>query len=279
MSDWLTQLIQQEQLPEAYRDTVETVARPLATMILERRPRLIGLCGAQGSGKSTLTQVLARLIEAEGLSIATLSLDDLYLTRAARLALARDVHPLFATRGVPATHDVALGLEVLGQLGAGGDTQLPRFDKSIDDRAASGPKVSGPVDMVLLEGWCVGAAPLPDFPQPINDLERLEDPDGIWRRASATALAGPYQALFGQIGFLVLLAAPGFEVVRSWRQEQEAKLRARAGKGMSDAEVVRFIQHYERLTRWILEEMPGRADVVVDLDAIRTAGIRPPTRR
>ena len=27
----------------------------------------------------------------------------------------------------------------------------------------------------------------------------------------------------------------------------------------------RFIMHYERLTRWILQEMPARADIVVRL--------------
>jgi D-glycerate 3-kinase len=40
---------------------------------------------------------------------------------------------------------------------------------------------------------------------------------------------------------------------------------------MTDAEVGRFIQHYERITRWILEEMPDRADWVVRLDADRRA--------
>ena len=112
----------------------------------------------------------------------------------------------------------------------------------------------------------------------MNVLEGQEDPEGIWRRASAAALAGPYQALFGLIDFQILLAAPGFEVVMAWRQEQEAKLRARTGRGMSEVEVARFIQHYERLTRWILQDMPSRADLVVDLDAVRSAGIRPASR-
>jgi D-glycerate 3-kinase len=269
----------QEQLPEAFRQTVETVATPLADMILERRPKVVGLCGAQGSGKSTLAQVLGHLIEAGGLKAVTLSLDDLYLTRAERQALALDVHPLFATRGVPGTHDVALGIEVISRLVRGENTDLPVFDKSIDDRAANPRRVTGPVDIVLLEGWCVGAAALPDEVEPLNELERQEDPDGIWQTASAAALAGPYQDLFSRIEFQILLAAPGFEAVLAWRQEQEAKLRARTGRGMSDAVVARFIQHYERLTRWILREMPSRADVVIELDAVRSAGIRPPSHR
>ena len=269
----------QEQLPEAFRQTVQTVATPLADMILDRRPKVVGLCGAQGSGKSTLAQVLVHLVEAGGLGAVTLSLDDLYLTRAERLVLARDVHPLFATRGVPGTHDVALGIEVIGQLVRGEAAALPVFDKSIDDRAVKRRPVTGPVDVVLLEGWCVGARPLPDPAEPLNDLERREDRDGSWRRASAAALAGPYQALFSLIDFQILLAAPGFEAVLAWRQEQEAKLRARTGRGMLEGEVARFIQHYERLTRWTLEDLPSGADVVVDLDLFRSAGIRPTSRR
>jgi D-glycerate 3-kinase len=31
---------------------------------------------------------------------------------------------------------------------------------------------------------------------------------------------------------------------------------------MNDAEIERFIMHYERLTRWMIREMPARADGV-----------------
>ena len=97
-----------------------------------------------------------------------------------------------------------------------------------------------------------------------------EHPDGGWRRTVNRTLAGAYQALFARLDTLVLLAAPSFDVVQTWRTEQEHKLIARTGSGMSDAEVAIFIQHYERLTRWILTEMPARADWVVRLDAERT---------
>ena len=71
---------------------------------------------------------------------------------------------------------------------------------------------------------------------------------------------------------LILLAAPDWETVGRWRQEQEAGLR-QAGEGagvMDEAAVARFIQHYERLTRHILEEMPDRADMVLRLSADRS---------
>ena len=153
--------------------------------------------------------------------------------------------------------------------------RLPRFDKGSDDRLAGEewPGAPAGLRLLILDGWCVGAAPQPAaaLVAPVNALEREADGDGRWRRFVNDALAGDYQALFGRIDALALLAAPGFDVVQGWRAQQEADLRA-AGGGqavMSDAQIARFIQHYERLTRHILAEMPARADLVVALDRAR----------
>ena len=233
-----------------------------------RLPLVVGICGAQGSGKSTLAAHLAERLGGTGLRLATLSLDDLYKTRSERQRMAREVHPLFATRGVPGTHDVALGLDAISALERGEAAPLPRFDKAADDRAPqdSWPLAPAATQVLLFEGWCLGARPQSDVGQPVNALEAGEDPDGVWRRHANAALAGDYHRLFARIDLLVLLAAPGWEVVARWREQQEAELRASGGPAvMSLAEVLRFIQHYERLTRWILEEMPARADLTVRL--------------
>lgn len=241
-----------------------------------RRPVMIGLCGAQGSGKTTLADAVVAACAAEGLRSAALSIDDLYLTRAERQSLAREVHPLLATRGVPGTHDIALGMSVLEALERGEPVALPRFDKIADDRRPqSGWPLSPPsCEVLVLEGWCVGAMPQAagDLALPVNRLEAEEDPHGTWRGYANDALAGPYRRLFARIDRLVLLAAPGFEVVHRWRLEQERELTFDAGadtKGMDEAAIARFIRHYERLTRYILAEMPGRADLVVRLDDAR----------
>ena len=242
------------------------------------QPLVIGLCGAQGSGKSTVAAALAARLDADGVRTAILSIDDLYLTRAERQALAARVHPLLATRGVPGTHDVGLGLEIFARLDRGEATALPAFDKATDDRAIKSRWTMAPANIAVLifEGWCVGARPQADatLDTPVNDLERIEDADGLWRRFANAALAESYQQLFGHIDVQILLAAPGFDVVQAWRTQQEHELRARSADDapglLSDAAIVRFIQHYERLTRHILAEMPGRADLVIDLDANRT---------
>ena len=238
-----------------------------------RRPLVVGLCGAQGSGKSTLAAALVHHFA----GAATLSLDDIYLTRAQRQMLAHDIHPLFATRGVPGTHDVALGLDVIAALDDGRPVRLPRFDKSTDDRASPDtfPLVAATCPLLILEGWCVGARPQrrEALASPINPLEEREDPEGRWRTYANEALGGRYQDLFKRVDLLVLLAAPSFETVLAWRLQQEHALRASGARGvgvMDDAAVERFVQHYERLTRHILEEMPGRADMVLRFDAERT---------
>lgn len=283
MDDWLSRFIQTERLPAGFADMARAVCAPLVETILARRTGpgfVVGICGPQASGKSTLTAVLAAMLRARGLTTAVLSIDDLYLTRAERQVLAREVHPLLATRGVPGTHDVALGEAVLGALKATGEVALPRFDKACDDRAprADWPVVQAPVDVVLFEGWCVDATPEPPeaLAAPVNALERDEDPDGAWRAYVNAALAGPYRRLFASIGLFVLLRPPGFEVVLDWRIEQERKLRERVaregagpGRAMSDAQVARFIAHYERITRHILAEAPARADVTIALDVQR----------
>lgn len=267
-------LIAAEELPSHYRDVVEQHWRPLAEDLArharEKRPLIVGINGAQGSGKSTLCRFLEVLLAERGLHAITLSLDDLYLTRAERKEMARTVHPLFATRGVPGTHDVALGAKLLDGLAKGEPVCLPNFDKAADDRASTTRLVARPIDVVLFEGWCLGAIPQPEgaLADPINRLEREEDAGGTWRRAVNRRLATDYAGLFARLDLLVMLRVAGFEAVRANRLLQEQKLarRAPSGSGVMDAGALdRFLMHYERLTRWTLEEMPKRADILIPI--------------
>ena len=238
------------------------------------RPVVIGLCGAQGSGKSTLARAIAARLSEKRIATATLSLDDLYLTRAARAERARAVHPLFVTRGVPGTHDVDLGHSVIAALKEGEVAALPRFDKGRDDRMprSAWPLAPSGCEVLLFEGWCVGARAqeAAALVQPVNSLECAEDPDGVWRAYANAQLAGPYQRLFAELDSLALLAAPGFDTVFDWRMQQEQDLVGQSGARVMNApEIARFISHYERLTRHILAEMPARADLVIQLDRER----------
>lgn len=236
-----------------------------------KRPVLVGLCGAQGAGKSTLAHTVVQHLKARGMRSQVVSLDDFYLSREERLELAAAIHPLLLTRGVPGTHDIKLLSRCLDQLTRHGHCELPRFDKARDTRLSGTEVVATPVDIVVFEGWCVGARPQTrdELAIPVNQLEAEEDPTGVWRSYVQDQLAGPYQELFLRLDALALLMAPSFEVVFKWRRQQEQTLQQKTGKGMNDVQLSHFIAHYERLTRWILREMPARADWCFALDEDR----------
>ena len=253
----------------------------LATWLQQKTtktPFFLGLNGPQGSGKTTLAAALSWVLEhQDGRRCAVLSLDDLYKTRAERAVMAATIHPLVITRGVPGTHDVHLGLRVFDQLMAAtahSETPLPQFDKHRDDRspAKDWPRFKGRPDIVIFEGWFVGAYPenLSALDSPVNDLEALEDSKGDWRRYANDALARDYPPLFERLNALIVLVIPAFDKVFEWRLLQEQKLKDMAlqdPRGVMDVGAMnRFIQHFERLTRHTQRTLKESADIILELD-------------
>ena len=298
MSPAEQQFLTRNKLPESYLLSAEKWFSPLLEEYQNpsKKPLIIGINGSQGSGKSTLSDYLCTVLnERYDLRCVSLSLDDFYLTKLGRQQLAIEVHPLLETRGVPGTHDIPLALKTLAQLVDGSvQTLIPRFDKSRDDRMPMEQcdSISGQVDIIILEGWCVGAKPqtADQLVEPLNSLEAEQDTDGVWRNTVNQALAGEYQALFAQLDQLIMLQAPSFESVFNWRLEQEEKMRARIGALNSGAsateasangakesangimtasQIAEFIAHYQRITEQSLREMPLRADHLLQLGSQR----------
>jgi D-glycerate 3-kinase len=241
---------------------------------LHRGARVYGIAGLQGAGKSTLAAQVTMLARERGLRVATLSIDDVYLGRRERQRLARDVHPLLATRGPPGTHDLALACDTLDTLRAGSAVRLPRFDKAVDRRLPpSRWRMVRQVDLVLFDGWClkVPAETSAQLRDPVNPLERDEDPDGIWRRWCNERLGRDYPALWTRLDRLLWLQPPDFAPVARWRWQQEQAMRgAHSGRvGMTRTEVGRFVQHFERVSRQALRTLPGIADRTMMLDERR----------
>ena len=267
-------------LDVALMDDIDRIYVPLAKLISEglnmaSKTQVIGINGAQGSGKTTFSNLMKIVLEMGfNLRVVVLSIDDIYLTRVSREKLAATVHPLLLTRGVPGTHDIPLGINTLDSLcnaSANTVTAIPRFDKAVDDRVPETlwERFVGRPDVILFDGWVVGAVEQPDedLVDPINELEAQEDPDGSWRRYVNEQLKTVYKPLFDRLDLLVMLQISSFDKVYEWRSLQEHKLMMQAqgrknSRIMNNGELVRFISHYERITRYILSEMPSRADML-----------------
>lgn len=238
-----------------------------------RRPYILGLSGLQGSGKSTLARVMKAQAGARGWATEVLSLDDFYYARSEREALAREIHPLLRTRGVPGTHEIELLLSVLAAVPQASDrlsVTYPRFDKGRDTRLPPSrwPRIAQRPALVIVEGWALGIRPQPlaALAKPINRLEREEDPEGDWRHWVNKQLRG-YQPLWRKFDALIVLQAPSWDIVRRWRGEQEQELVARhAPLAMDAAAMTRFLMHFERLSRHALATLPALADTVVEYD-------------
>ncbi|MFT5776286.1 hypothetical protein [Hyphomonas sp.] len=241
----------------------------IASQTVDAGARIIFIAGPQGVGKSTAMATLTAAIPG---SVA-LALDDFYLTRAEREALARDVHPLFATRGPPGTHDIALSMETLTRLMAARPEdriRVPVFDKAADDRRAPADwtVVRGAPRVIFVEGWVLGVAADPAAAEapPLNAVE-ARDADGTWRAYQEAQLAGPYSRLWDVADAFIYLDAPGFAAVQDWRIEQEETTRGLAPGTLDAARcdwVAGFILHYQRLTERLLagHRRPGAAIAV-----------------
>ena len=280
-SQIIKDFINRESLPQSYLADAEKYFIPLVNLIINKTNQsetatIIGISGAQGTGKTSLSELLEKILRAKNLNVVKFSIDDFYLTKMERQSLAVKVHPLLQTRGIPGTHDTILLSEKLDQLAKPDNSsiiQIPRFNKASDDRYSEKEWqiIQPPADLIIIEGWFVGAPPL-DFDflkKPVNELEAAEDIDCKWRNFMTKQLEENYQSIFDQIELLIFLKAPSFEQIFEWRNLQEEKLRKRVGHSqrlMSKPELNRFIQHYERLTRHCLRKLPKKADVVFNLN-------------
>lgn len=251
---------------------VELVGRMIARGPWERPP-LIAIVGAQGSGKTTLAREAA-----ERFGAAQISIDDVYLTKAKREAMAEDVHPLFLTRGPPGTHDLRLLTRLIKSLSTARPDDkvlIPDFDKRGDDRRPirDWRIFIGRPTAILVDAWCLGATPQDDdaLAAPVNALERDRDPDGRWRAAINDFVAGPYADLADLFDATLFLRAPSFDVVLDWRCQQEADLLGVAPNALpakERARLARFIQYFERISRHMLADGVS-ADVTVELNRNR----------
>ena len=277
---YLEFLNSQEVMSEPFRDKLSQLNKfylPISRMITKeylkkKKTKVIGLTGGQGTGKSTISNIL-KIILKEGFKLETVifSIDDFYKTFKERKVMSRKISDLFLTRGVPGTHDTKMLYNCIKKFKNKKFKKIiiPKFDKSIDDRL---PKkkwlnVKKKPNIVIFEGWCVGvtAQKEKDLIYPINKLEKQKDNKKIWRKKVNDELKNEYKKIFNLIDKLIFLKVPSFKYVFKWRLLQEKKLRI-TGKTMTDKQINIFIMYYERLTKHMLKFMPKSAETVISID-------------
>ncbi len=239
------------------------------------KTKIIGLSGGQGAGKSTITGILKLILKKKyGLNICVFSIDDFYKTKNERLRMSKKKHPLFITRGVPGTHDIALLNQIIRKLKQKKfrTVLIPKFDKSKDDRYRKNKwqKIKTKPDIIIFEGWCVGTTHQNnnELKRPINLIEKKYDENLKWRKTVNNLIKKRYKNIFNKIDKLVFLKVPHFNYIIKWRwlQEQKMKLTTKSKKTMSKTEVKEFIMFYERLSKHMIKNYSKISDLTIFLD-------------
>ncbi len=271
----------QETVGQKFRDKQRQLKKfylPLCANLFKiykfkNRPLLLGLSGSQGSGKSTIAQILKIILEEKfNLSVVSFSIDDFYKTALERKKLSKSIHPLFLTRGVPGTHDTKRIYNTIKILFKKNfkTLKIPKFDKSKDDRFSHKhwQKIKKKPDVIIFEGWCVGAKPqsFKKLVKPINILEKAEDTKLTWRKKVNNELKTNYKKIFNLLDKIIYLKVPNFKYVLKWRLLQEKKLRLRSkSKAMTNKQIKRFIMFYERITKNMTKNYK-KNDTVIKID-------------
>ncbi|WP_413198983.1 glycerate kinase [Nostoc piscinale] len=242
------------------------------------RPLIQGILGVQGTGKTTMCQVLSLILQHLGYRSLSWSLDDLYKTYSDRLILVQQ-DPRLIWRGPPGTHDVDLGLNVLEQIRQGETSvTVPRFDKSLyagaGDRTT--PEIVTNIDIVLFEGWFVGVRPIDPKAFEITPPPIITDADKAFARDMNQQLSN-YLPLWDCLDSLILLYPTDYRSSLEWRKQAEQQMVAAGKSGMSDSQIEEFVNYFWRLLHpeLFLKPMlrsPSVADVVIEICPDRTFG-------
>ena len=250
----------------------------IAKKINKKKPLIIGLAGGQGTGKTTITSIISIILKKYfKLDVFKISIDDFYKTIKQRTLLSKNKHPLLMTRGVPGTHDIDIMLNFFKKIKVKNFKilKLPKFNKGVDDRCKQSLwyKIQSKPDVVILEGWCVGARSqnFRELRKPINSLERIHDQTFKWRQYVNYQLKTKYKKLFNQLDCLLFLKVKNFSLLRRWRLKQEKKLWLKSKnkknlKIMNKSEVKNFMDTYQRITQQMFKDMPKYSSIVMNLN-------------
>ncbi|CAK7894933.1 probable ATP-dependent kinase Tda10p [[Candida] anglica] len=239
--------------------SVEFVSRIVEMEAELAKPVILGVCGPQGSGKTYLSEHLDEEIRTRfpKLNCVKFSMDDLYLTHDEQAKLTEESEMtnnlLLQGRGLPGTHDVNLGIEILNKLKYwdGTPVDIPIYDKSAfsgeGDRTSSF-QVSTRPDIIIFEGWFNGFQPLDEDQARVRYLTSKATQSCLQKHKLYDVLdvnetLQSYKKIWDMFDYFIYLDSD-YKNVYKWRLEQEHDLIAKSGSGMTDEQVVKFIDRY-----------------------------------
>ena len=244
---------------------------PIINNINTSKDKKFIIAGSQGAGKSTLAILFKLALEKiYKKKVMLLSIDDYYLSKKKRMKLSKKIHPLLITRGVPGTHDiVALKNDIINFQQKKFPITTPTFNKLKDDVSIK-KKIIKNAEILLLEGWCCGAPSINKgyLFENINSLESKLDKNKKWRQFYNSQLKREYKKVFSLFDQQIYIQPPSFNYIIKWRyaQEKNNALKSRKKDFMSKNDLQAFIQHYEKLTKWMMKTMPAKADILIKID-------------
>jgi len=153
---------------------------------------------------------------------------------------------------------------------------IPKFNKAIDNRYPKKLwyKIKSKPDVVIFEGWCVGAKAqtVSQLNKPINSLEKVYDQGVKWRSYVNNQLKTKYKTLFDQLDGLLYLKAKNFSLLRNWRLKQERKLWVQTKnkknlKIMSSGDIINFMQTYQRITQQMFKDAQKSSSIIMNLNS------------
>ena len=121
------------------------IEQRIQTMLQSNQRQILGIVGAPGSGKSTLTE---QIVTQFGAAVAVLPMDGFHLANVELARLGRA-----ARKGAPDTFDVAGYVALLERVrSASGTVYAPSFERDIEEAIASSIAILPTAQLIITEG-------------------------------------------------------------------------------------------------------------------------------
>lgn len=230
---------------------------PLANLIHELHtnktdnvPFIIGLQAHPGCGKTTLSNIISDVLNTYyKVNCNYLSIDDLY-KKHKELNELKIKNPLFEYRGPPGTHDLEILNSIFNKIKEKENNYyLPRYNKSLNnglgDRNDMGLFVKNPIDILIFEGWFLGANPIYEeksgiINQIFEDKKFLNNQKKKDLMLQSNENLKDYVKYWNMIDFYISIKPEDFRLSRKWRIEAEKKNK----NGMNWNTINKFIDYF-----------------------------------